>query len=251
MRAERVPVVGDGRDRLSLLDRRERVVALADARRDRVAQIPFAMLLAIILARESLAFPRARRQHAGQLALDVDAGLASKAELRQEIVRHVDVAVGSEHVIVRVAGDDDRLGHVDVPVPALLVVVEPVRAARDLEEARIEDRLRRRALARRERGERKEGLDRRARRIRTAQRPVQQRYVGGIVERVPARGIDALDEQIRIEPGLGYEGQHLAVGRVDRDERAAPIAERGFDRLLQLDVERKPEIIARCRRSAR
>src|SRR5205823_13733908 len=51
-----LPVVGDGRDRLSLLDRRERVVALADARRDRVAQIPFAMLLAIILARESLAF---------------------------------------------------------------------------------------------------------------------------------------------------------------------------------------------------
>ena len=126
-----------------------------------------------------------------------------------------------------------------------------MRAARDLEEARIEDLLRRRALARGERGEREEGFDRRARRVSAAQRPVQQRLVGRIVERVPARRIDPLDEKIRVEPGLGYEGQHLAVGRIDRDERAAAIAERGFDRLLQLDVERKPEIIARRRRSAR
>src|SRR2546427_272648 len=127
MRAERDTIMGDGRDRLGLLDGRESVVALADARGDRVAEIPFAMLLAIILAGKALALPLARGQHAGQLPFDVDAGLASEAELRQEVVRDVDVAVGSEHVIVRVAGDDDRLGYVDVPVPALLVVVEPAR----------------------------------------------------------------------------------------------------------------------------
>src|SRR5438034_373573 len=148
MRAERDTIIGDSRYSLGLLDRGERVVALADGRGDRVAEIPLAMLLAIILAGEALAFPRARRQHAGQLAFDVDAGLTAVAELRQEVVRDVDVAVGSEHVIVRVAGDDDRFGHVDGAMPAFLVVIEPVRAARDLEEARIEDGLCRRALAR-------------------------------------------------------------------------------------------------------
>ena len=62
MRAERDTIIGDSRYRLGLLDRGERVVALADARGDRVAEIPLAMLLAIILAGKALAFPRARSE---------------------------------------------------------------------------------------------------------------------------------------------------------------------------------------------
>ena len=50
VRPQRNAVVGDHRDRLRLLRWRKGVVALPDPCRDRVAQIPFAMLLAIILA---------------------------------------------------------------------------------------------------------------------------------------------------------------------------------------------------------
>ena len=156
-------VVGDDRDGLRLLHRRERVVALADARRDRVAEIPLAVLLAVVLAGESLPLPLARRQHAGQFAFDVDAGLPAEAELRHEAGGVVDVGFAGQHVVVGVAGDDDRLVHVDVAVAARLVVAESMRRAGDLVEAGIEDRLLRRALARCQRRQREERLDRRAR----------------------------------------------------------------------------------------
>jgi len=60
MRSECDAVVGDDSDGLRLLHRRESVIALPDARRDRVAQVPFVL--------ESFALPRARRQHAEELA---------------------------------------------------------------------------------------------------------------------------------------------------------------------------------------
>jgi hypothetical protein len=61
------------------LDRRERVVALPDAGGDRIAEIPLAMLVAVVLARRSAAASTSRDgSDPGQLALDVEAGLAPK-----------------------------------------------------------------------------------------------------------------------------------------------------------------------------
>src|SRR6266545_6103409 len=251
VRAERDAVVGDDRDGVHLLDRRERVVALADAGGDRITEIPFAMLVAVALAGESRALPVARRQHARKLALDIDARLVAEAQLRHEARVVVDVRLVREHVVIRVARHDDRLVHVDRAVTAGLVVAETVRGARDLEKARIVDHLRRGALARGERAQRKEGLDRRARRIGTAQRAVQQRLVRRLVQRFPVRRIDAVDEKIRIEARLRDECEHLAVGRIHRDQRAAPLAELGLGDLLQLDVQRELQIVPRCRRRAR
>ena len=56
--------------------------------------------------------------------------LLAEAELRHEAVRVVDVGLAREHVVVRVAGRDDRLVHVDRAVAARLVVAEAMRRAR-------------------------------------------------------------------------------------------------------------------------
>src|SRR5262249_54563306 len=124
-------VVGDGRDRMRKLDRGEGVVALADAGGYAVALIPLAMLFPVVGAGKTLALPVTRRQHALELAVDVDAGLAAEAELRHEPVSVVDVGLAAEDVVIRVAGRDDRFVHVDGAVTALLVVHEAVRRARE------------------------------------------------------------------------------------------------------------------------
>ena len=124
-----------------------------------------------------------------------------------------------------------------------LVVAEPVVA-------RVVDRLLRRALAERQRRQRHEGLVGRAGRIGAAQRPVEQRLVERLVERLPVLDVDAVDEQVGVEGRLADEGEHLAVARVDRDQRAAPVAEQLLDQRLQPDVDRQHDRVARRRRVA-
>jgi len=106
------------------------------------------------------------------------------------------------------------------------------------------ERLARRALAHRERAERQERLDRRAGRIRAAQRPVEQRLVRRLVQLLPVRRIDAVDEQIRVVARLRHEGEHVAGIRIDGHQRAAPVAERRLGDLLQPDVERQRQVVA-------
>src|SRR5207248_3993868 len=106
------------------------------------------MLFAIILSGEALAFPVARRQDSDQLALDIEPGFLPEAHSRQKPRRDVDVRIVGKEVIVRVARDDDRFVHVDGAVSARLVVAETMRLSGDLKKSRIENRLRRSALAR-------------------------------------------------------------------------------------------------------
>ena len=160
VRAVHHAVVGERRDRLRELQRRVGVVALADAHADGLARKP---LLLRRSALEALDLPFRGRQHADELALDVDAGLRAEAELADEARHDVDAEIVGEGVVVGVAGHDDRLVHVDVAVAARLVVAEAVVAEHVV--AGVEDRLGRRALAELERGERHVGLERRARRI--------------------------------------------------------------------------------------
>src|SRR2546422_11249624 len=74
----------------------------------------------------------------------------------------VDAEVVGEHVVVGVAGHDDRLVHVHHAVAAGGGVAESIVA--EYEVARVEDRLRRRACAELERRERHVGLEGRPRR---------------------------------------------------------------------------------------
>ena len=53
-----------------------------------------------------------------------------------------------------------------------------------------------------------------------------------------------------IEVRLADEGEHLAVARVDRHQRAAPVAEQLLDHRLQPDVDRQHERVAGRRRVA-
>ena len=155
----------------------KRVVALADAERDRLAGVPLLRFLLLVGG----ALPLGRRQRALELALQVDAGQAAEAERRHEVVHRVDAEVVGEHVVVGVARLDDRLVHVDRAVAAFLVVAKAVVA--EVEVAGVEDRLLRRPLAERQRGQRHERLVGRAGRIGAAQRPVEERLVGRLVER--------------------------------------------------------------------
>src|SRR5204863_7091884 len=131
----------------------------------------------------------------------------------------------------------DRLVHVDAAMAARLVVTKPVRLSRYLEEAGIENRLRRGAFAQRKRVEREERLDRRPRRIRAAQRSVEQRLVDRFVQLLPVGWIDTVDEKVRIVAGLRHEREHVTGPRVDRDQRSAPIAERRLGDFLQSNIE--------------
>jgi len=73
-------------------------------------------------------------------------------------VRFVDVALGGELVVVRVARDDDRLVHVDGAMPARLVVAEAMRVTGIWKYPGPRSSARRCAV-RGERSEREEGLD--------------------------------------------------------------------------------------------
>ncbi len=74
---------------------------------------------------------------------------------------------------------------------------------------------------------------------------------GRVVELGPALRVDAVNEQVRVEAGLGEEGEHAAGGGFDRHQRAATVAEYRLGDFLQLDVERQREVVAGLRRRPR
>src|SRR5204863_10177313 len=121
----------------------------------------------------------------------------------------------------------------------------------EYEVARVEDRLRRRSCAQLERGESHIGLEGRSRRVKSGERPVVERLVRGIVERVPVCRVDAVDEEVRVVAGFGYEGEYSPRGRLDRDERPAVLAESAVGGFLQVNVERERQVVAGHGRRAR
>ena len=96
-----------------------------------------------------------------------------------------------------------------------------------------------------------EGLVGRAGRVGAAQRAVQQWLVERLVERLPALGIDAVYKQIGVKRGLADKRQHVAGARVERHQRAAPVAEHVFNQLLQANVERQHDGVAGRRGAGR
>ncbi|CAJ0798424.1 hypothetical protein LMG18090_03708 [Ralstonia mannitolilytica] len=232
-------VVGQRRHRVRQLQDREAVVALADAQRDRFTVVPLLLLGALV----RFALPFGGRQDAGALAFDVDPGDLPEAQRLHEIVDRVDAHVVGELVVVRIARHHDGAEHVDPAVAARRIVAERVVAER--ERARVGHAPLWRALAELQRGQCHEGLVGGAWRIGAAQRAVQQRLVGRVVELVPGCRVDALDEEVRVERRLRDEGQDVARLRLDRHQRAAAVAEELLRQPLQVDVERQDQVVAR------
>ncbi len=231
-------VVGQRRHRVRQLQDGEVVIALADAQRDGLAVVPLLLLGTLV----GFALPLGGGQDAGALAFDIDAGDLAEAERLHEIVDGVDAHVVGELVVVRVARHHDGAVHVDPAVAARRVVAEGVVAQR--ERAGVGHAPLRRALAQLQRGQRHERLVRRARRVGAAQRPVQQRLVGRAVQFVPGGAVDAFDEEVGIEGGLGDEGEDIAGLGLDRHQRAATVAEQLLGHPLQVDVQRQDQVVA-------
>ena len=99
--------------------------------------------------------------------------LAAARELGGDVV---DPEVVGDHVVIGVRGHHDGLVQVDDAVAAGSGVAELVSAEHEI--AGVADRLRRRALAQFERGERHVRLERRSRRIHAGERAVVERPVG-------------------------------------------------------------------------
>ena len=172
VRPEHDPVIGDDRGRLRQLDRRVGVIALADTDRDRFAGKPLLLLRPL----ETTLLPLRRRQYAFRLPFDVHSRPLTEAQLTHETRDAVDAHIVGKHVVIGIAGMNDRLVHVYRTVTALLVIAELVPA--EIEETRVGDGLSGRPLAGFERCQGHERLERRTRRISTVERPVEQGLVG-------------------------------------------------------------------------
>ena len=60
----------------------------------------------------------------------------------------------------------------------------------------------------------------------------------------PALRLDAAGELVGIEGGTADHGQHVAVARIERDDRAGFVAERRLGRLLQVEVDAQHQRVA-------
>ena len=222
----------------------EIVVALANAQGDGFTQVPFLLIGAL----EGPFFPVGRGQQAAHFALNVDASELTEAQPLELRMHHVHRKVVGQNVVIGVAGLNDGAVHVDAAMAALLVI--PKAMATKHEIPWVDDGLLWRACTHLQRDQRHERLVRGARRVGAAQRAVQQGLVGRFIQRLPVLGVNALHKQVGVKRGLADKGQHLSGFRLNRHQRAAPIAKQIFHHLLQLDVDRQLDGVARCGRAA-
>ena len=232
-------VVGQHGGGLCQLQHGEGVVALADTERDGFTGIPLLLVDALV----SFFLPVLAGQDAAHFAKNIDAGDLPEAHGFHEVVHGIDAQLIGQGVVVHIARLDDGLVHIDRTQAVVAVTSEGV-AAKGVVRVVLDHRAGR-ALAGLQRCHRHEGLVGRARRVGAAQRAVQQRFVERFAQRGPAFAVDAIDEQVGIESGFADESQHLSGGRVHRNQRAAPVAKHVFDQLLQADIERQHDGVAR------
>ncbi len=231
-------LIGQRGQRRGHLQRGEAVVALADTQTDGVAGIPALLRRAA----KGLALPLARRQHALGLALEIDAGSLTEAELLRPLGHAVHAPIMRDHVEIHVARHLYGLVHVDDAMPAWHVIAKTVSG--EHEKTGVVKAPLRGADAVGQRARRQIRFVSRARRKGAAQHAVEQRPVGRGVERVPVDLIDAVDEQIGIEGGHGDEAQHFTVARIDGHASPAPLAIEVFDELLQADIDSEHQILS-------
>ena len=70
---------------------------------------------------------------------------------------------------------------------------------------------------------------------------VGQGVLGILDQRAPLVAADAAREDVRVVGGMGHHDEHLAVPRIERDDRPVGRTEGVLGRLLEVAVEREGE----------
>ena len=243
--SQHAAAVGHGGVRRRHLDRGGLEVALADREVDVVAHRP--RPIRQVLAEEPVA-PCRGGQEPAELTGQIDAGWPADAQPVRPLLQCLGPAVvdaRTERVEEHVRGHLERLAQGECAVWRAARVLEGDAA--DLDRAGVVDEGIRRERAALQAGDRSDELERRAGRVLTADRAVEQgRPVGRRRERLVASLGERLGEDVGVKAGRGPERQHLAVTGIHRHEGPASVAQPG-DRLLALaleaEVDRELEVL--------
>ena len=104
-------VGGQHSSRLRQLQHGECVVTLADAKRNRLAGVPFLLLRLFVV----VALPLLVGQHTAHFAIDVDAGDLAEAQRHHEVIDGFYAQLIGQGVVIHIAGFNDALVHVHRP----------------------------------------------------------------------------------------------------------------------------------------
>ncbi len=224
---------------LGQLQRRGLHVALADAEDHRFAGIP-----GLPVART---LPLPRRHQAGRLFEHIQRDALADAEARHVVMHAIDAQLVRHIVEIGVVGTRDRQLEVHRAVAAAVPVAVLVLDVGQLEVARVEHLGLRRDHPRIETGHGHHRLDGRTRRIEPAQHPVEQRPIDRIAQFAVVLETDAGHEQVGVEARLADHRQHLAGGRLQRDDGTTAPRQGLLGGLLQIQVEGQGQVLARYR----
>ena len=104
-------VGGQHRSCLRQLQHGECVVTLADAKRNRLAGVPFLLLRLFVV----VALPLLVGQHTAHFSIDVDAGDLAEAQRHHEVIDGFYAQLIGQGVVIHIAGFNDALVHVHRP----------------------------------------------------------------------------------------------------------------------------------------
>ncbi len=170
-----------------------------------------------------------------------------QAETGHVFVHAIDAQLVGHVVEVGVVGAGDGQVQVHPAVAVAVPVAVLVLHVRQLEKARIEHATARRDHAGIEAGNGHHWLDGRAGRVKAAQHTVEQRTINRVAQFTVIIEADAGDEQVGVEARLTDHRHHLAGARQQRDDCTATTTERRFCGLLQVEIERQRDVLARYR----
>src|SRR5208282_173458 len=227
LRAIADAAVGNLGGDLRHLQRRGRDVTLADGDGERFRRIPSLV--------EALLLPRRRRNGAGILVIEIDAGLDSETELIGPFRNPIDAELLSNVVKIDVARPHDRIVELDGAVarfaPAMILAsAEPHSAG-----AVVGGIGTKRAFL--ESCDRIDNFEGRAGRINSLDDAIFQRMVRVGGQFAPRRRLDAAAEDVGVEGRMRHHREHVAVSRIERDEGAVLPGHRILRDLLEIEID--------------
>ena len=226
MRFIAYPVIRQNGGSLRQLHHGVRVIALANADRDRLARVPLLLLRAL----KSTLLPSFRGQNAARLTININTRFAAKAQLPHEVSNAVNTPVVGQRVVIGITRVNDGAIHVHHAMTTLLVIAEGM--VTKIKIAWVANRLLRRALAGSECTQGHERLKGGARWVRPVNRPIEQWFVDIGIQRIPIITANTIHEQIRIISWHRHQRQNFTIGRINGDQCATPFTKGSLSHLL-------------------
>ncbi len=189
-------------------------------------------------------FPLPRRHQAGGFLEHVQGDLLAEAELAHVGGQAVDAQLMRQVVKIGVVGAHDRGVQVDIAVTGAVPVTVFMIVVGQHVVARVEHPAGGRDHPRVQTGNRHRRLDRRPRRVQTAQYAVEQWPVNGVTQLGVSLEADAGHEQVGVKAWLADHRQHFAGLRIQGNHRAATTAQGHLRRFLQFDVQAQHDVLA-------